>query len=208
MNLAPGGFSPTSLANGGEEIAIIAQDGSTDIQRFTYGDLAPWPESADGPGFTLVLISPETRPDHSDPTRWRASTSIGGSPGTTDATAFSGDPNADVDGDGIIAFLEYAIASSDSVPSIGALPVGGIASHDPGSGVPDDFLTLTFRRNLAADDVIYQVEVATGLSTWSAATTLVSSTHNGDGTATETHRSNVPVSSEVRQFIRLKVSSR
>ncbi len=49
--IAPGDFGATNLANGGEEIAVIAQDGVSDIQRFTYDDELPWPVAADWPGF-------------------------------------------------------------------------------------------------------------------------------------------------------------
>lgn len=208
MNIAPGDFGSTSLANGGEEIAVISQDGATDIQRFTYNDKAPWPESADGPGFSLVLIAPETNPDHRIARNWRASTTAGGSPGTTDATSFSGDPDADSDSDGIVAFLEHALATSDSVSSAADLPDGTVASYDPGTGVVDEFLTVTFQRNLAADDVLYEVQVANDLAIWTASTTFVSSTNNGDGTATEVYRSNAPFSSSAREFIRVSVSSR
>ena len=208
MNIAPGDFGGTSLANGGEEIAVIAQDGVTDIQRFTYDDEFPWPESADGPGFSLVLIAPETNPDHTVASNWRASVAAGGSPGASDSIGFSGDPDADLDNDGIIAFLEHALGSSDSVSDPDVLPTAAIASIDPGSGVVDEYLTLTIRRNLAADDVVYEVQVANDLASWSGATTLVSSTNNGDGTVSQVYRSNSPISASVREFIRLQVSAR
>ena len=208
LNIAPGDFGSTSLANDGEEIAVIAQDGTTDIQRFRYNDKSPWPESADGPGFSLVLIAPQTNPDHSLPSNWRASTAPGGNPGTSDAVSFAGDPAADLDADGIVAFLEHAIGTSDTVNSSAALPTADLAIHDPGTGVLDQFLTITFQRNLAADDVIYEVEIAGDLSGWTTATSFVSRTNNGDGTATEVHRSNHPISAGLREFIRLRVSAR
>ena len=209
MNIAPGDFGATSLANGGEEIAIIAQDGTTDIQRFEYDDKFPWPESSDGPGFSLVLIAPETTPDHSLPESWRASTASGGSPGASDASTFTGDPEADGDGDSIVAFLEYAIGANDADGGdFLLLPSGTVASHDSGTGVVDEFLTLTFRRNLAADDLIYEVEVGSDLAGWSTSTTFISRVNNGDGTSSEVYRSNTPLSAQIRQFIRLKVSER
>ena len=208
MNIAPGDFGSTNLANGGEEIAVIAEDGVTDIQRFTYNDKAPWPESADGPGFSLVLIAPQTNPDHTVPGNWRASAATGGNPGASDAMDFSGDPSADGDGDSVVAFLEHALGTSDTVASADALPAAAVGLLDPGTGTLDNFLTLTFQRNLAADDVIYEVEVGSDLSAWATATTFVSSTNNGDGTATEVHRSNQPISAALREFIRLKVSAR
>jgi hypothetical protein len=200
MNIAPGDFGGTSLDNGGEEIAIIAQDDSSDIQRFTYDDATPWPEDADGSGASLVLINPESSPDHSLPSNWRSSTTAGGNPGTSDASTFSGDPRADDDGDGFDALLEYALGSDDLVAGDSTLPTVSVTAGT------EQFLTLSFQRNLAADDLSYEIEVATDLTSWSAATTLVSSTNNGDGTANVVYRSNHPSSAQVREFIRLRVT--
>ncbi|MGI9243356.1 MAG: CotH kinase family protein, partial [Verrucomicrobiales bacterium] len=208
LNIAPGDFGGTNLANGGEEIAVIGQDGATDIQRFIYDDQLPWPEIADGPGSSLVLIAPGTNPDHSLAANWRASSHPGGSPGVGDSMPFTGDPEADDDGDGLNAFLEHALGTSDSASSTDALPTAAIGSFDPGNGVEDEFLTLTFQRNLAADDVVFEVEVGSDLATWTTDTSFVSSTNNGDGTATEVHRSNTPMSSRERELIRLRVTSR
>ena len=80
---------------------------------------------------------------------------------------------------------------------------------DSGAGTTDDYLTLTYRRNLAADDVIYEVQSATDLGAWSAlGTILVSANPNGDGTETVTHRSTTTIASLAREFIRLRVASR
>jgi len=201
--IAPGDFGSTNLANGGEEIAVIAQDGVSDIQRFTYDDELPWPVAADGPGSSLVLIAPETNPDHSLPSSWRASSAAGGSPGAGDGGGFSGDPDADLDGDSISAWVEYALGTSDLVSSAQALPVASISS-DGG----DAYLTLSFQRNLDATDVRYSVEVGSDLAGWSDDTIFVSTTDNGNGTATDVYRSNTPIGAEDRQFIRLRVSAR
>ena len=198
----------TNLANGGEEIAVIGQDGATDIQRFVYDDRLPWPESADGPGASLVLIAPDTNPDHSLAASWRASSNPGGSPGVGDSMPFAGDPEADEDDDGINAFLEHALGTSDMASSTDSLPAAGIGSFDSGMGDEEEYLTLTFQRNLAADDVIFEVEVGGDLSTWTTDTSFVSSTNNGDGTATEVYRSNTPMRSRERELIRLRVTSR
>ena len=80
MNIAPGEYASTSLDNTGEQLALIDATG-TDARRFTYNDKAPWPTAPDGDGYSLVLITPEASPDHSVPSNWRSSISLGGNPG-------------------------------------------------------------------------------------------------------------------------------
>ncbi len=207
--LAPGSFADTSLSNSGEEVALLDSTGA-DIVRFTYNDRAPWPTAPDGDGASLVLIAPETDPDHTSPANWRASANFGGSPGGTDATPFVGDPDADGDRDGLPAFLEYALGSlaGDNAASPESYPQAGTGAYDNG-GELAEYLTITYRRNLAADDALIEVEVATDLSAWSSiGTAYVSASYNGDGTETVTYRSTTPLADAPRQFIRLRVSSR
>ncbi|MFC1759745.1 hypothetical protein ACFL2H_13425 [Planctomycetota bacterium] len=61
---------------------------------FAYSDATPWPEQADGQGFSLELISPNNTPvgELSNAERWNASAAIGGTPGLD---AASGDFNDD-----------------------------------------------------------------------------------------------------------------
>ena len=59
----------TALANNGERIAIIGALGS--IRDFRYNDKYPWPESPDGDGPSLVLIEPESNPDHGIGSNWK-----------------------------------------------------------------------------------------------------------------------------------------
>ena len=49
------------LDNGGEQLVLVAADGSI-IRDFAYGDDGAWPRSADGQGDSLVLIAPEAEP--------------------------------------------------------------------------------------------------------------------------------------------------
>ncbi|MFP6864643.1 MAG: CotH kinase family protein, partial [Roseibacillus sp.] len=74
-----------NLSNDGETV-ILTTGGGTDIRNFTYNDVAPWPEAADGSGRSLVLRNPANDPDHNLPGNWRASSSPNGSPGTEDLT--------------------------------------------------------------------------------------------------------------------------
>jgi hypothetical protein len=79
----------TKLSNSGEQIALLAADGSA-IRDFRYRDDLPWPTAADGLGYSLVLINAATNPDHALPSSWRSSVAVGGNPGTIDAVPFTG----------------------------------------------------------------------------------------------------------------------
>ena len=70
----------TNLDNSGERLQLVDALGAV-IRDFSYNDQPPWPTSPDGEGPCLVLIRPETNPDHSIGTNWRASATLGGSPG-------------------------------------------------------------------------------------------------------------------------------
>ena len=108
------------LSNSGETITLVDVEGNI-IDSFRYSDSLPWPISADGDGFSLVRLDPESNLDPTLSTNWLASPSIGGSPGADDGLRFTGDPLADVDGDGYVALLEYAAGLSDNVSSRGEL---------------------------------------------------------------------------------------
>ena len=210
INIAPGDFSTSSLSNSGEQIALIDAIG-TDTRRFKYNDKDPWPTSPDGDGYSIVLISPKTIPDHSLPNNWRASRRPGGNPGKGDNTTFTGDPNADNDGDGLTALLEYALGSiqGDAGFSPEAIPSSGIDLFDDGTGNFKEYLTLTYRRNLAADGILFEVEVSSNLVSWDPLrTTAVSAISNEDGTETVTWRSLTPIEDQERNFIRLKVAQK
>ena len=103
-----------SLDNTGETIRLTAADGSV-IKEFKYHDTAPWPEAADGEGYSLVLINPNANPDHSKPDHWRSSAGRNGQPGQAKATTYAAwkiqegitSDDADPDGDRLSAFAEY-----------------------------------------------------------------------------------------------------
>lgn len=80
------GFSPFAawsgkLDNGGERITLCTASGDT-VFTMVYDDVSPWPEQADGEGYSLVVKNPAG--DLSDPASWRASANIHGSPGEDD----------------------------------------------------------------------------------------------------------------------------
>jgi hypothetical protein len=84
------GFTPTGqynhyLDNGGERITLVSAAGDT-IFTVRYNDKAPWPESADGDGYSLVAknINGYGNPDSAE--YWRASLNINGSPDRDDVS--------------------------------------------------------------------------------------------------------------------------
>ena len=206
-----------SLDNGGESIRLSAADG-TAIKEFTYSSSDPWPEGAAGEGFTLVLINPAANPNHNQAPNWRSSTTLNGQPGQPKGTTAYADwktawpesaEDFDTDGDGLLPLAEYALATSPIVPSPAALPKAEIRELAVGQ-LRAPYLTLSFIRNLAADDIKYDIESAPDpAAPWSAgAGVLVSESNNGDGTATMIYRSPTPVTAGQRLFLRLKLTLR
>lgn len=108
------------FSNGGERVRVEAADTSP-ITDFSYGDAFPWPESADGSGYSLVLSGV-------DPTEafdWRPSTGIGGNPGGSDSTSYGGgdlidyalaaDPSYEFLGDAFILKVRVNLAADDAI---------------------------------------------------------------------------------------------
>lgn len=169
--LTPSDYSG-SLDNSGETITLTDPFGFT-VESFTYNDKHPWPEASDGGGFSLVRISPASQLNPNDPTSWRASTTPGGNPGTTDSTTYPG-------GD----LLDYALQDN---------PLTATAD---GVIVP---------RNLAADDLIQQVQTSTDLLTWTDLTTHDSESLPSSGFTQQTY----PITSTIpKRFYRLKITLR
>lgn len=199
------------LSNGGETLRLATEGGSV-VQEFTYNDKLPWPNCADGDGYSLVLINPFSLPIHNNPANWRCSIQINGNPGSSDALAeFTGDPNSDNDADGLQALLEHFLGSSDIDPKSGS----DLYSHSTVTMITDntstEHLTITFRRKLGTDDLKHQVEVSTDLTEegWQAGNAhavIISETHNADGTVTQTWRSVAAINNSDKLFIRLNVS--
>lgn len=211
----------TNLSDSGERIEVLAASGSV-IRDFTYNDKSPWPAAADGEGFSLVLIKPGTNPDHNNPHNWRPSASAGGNPGTSDVLSYAvwksaqtfTDDFGDDDGDGTLNCAEYFFRTDPALAESRPAVTGTVETHlvDPGPGlppVPDDYLTLTFTRDPAADEATCHPEFSTDLDTWSGGTgnlVRVSITPQANGTVTEVWRSSVPVSADRRRYGRVRVS--
>ncbi len=106
-----------SLSNDGERITVNAPQGP--IIDFTYNDRAPWPDSADGDGPSLILIAPNSQLNADDPASWRLSSTIGGNPGSSDAVTLASwlavnnltNLTGDADQDGLNNLVEFATGS-------------------------------------------------------------------------------------------------
>ena len=198
--LAAGGFlNDTGLANGGERLRLVDAAGA-DIRNFSYGDRSPWPEGADGQGYSMVLIAPGLSPDHTLGHNWRSSVLPGGSPGQSDAVIFSGQADADEDSDGLSAFLEHALGSDDGIAG-----TSGVAAQIDESGG----LLFSHPRNLAADDVIFSVELSADLVSWVPVGEdfiIESDAPTGDGTSVVVWHT--PVTALREMFVRLRVEPR
>ena len=204
-----GGNFGGNLSNDGEQVHIIAANGTT-IKDFTYNDVAPWPTTPDGDGYTLTLVDPDNNPDHSDPNSWTASANIGGSPGLGDGEGFNGDPSEDQDGDGLNAFLEYAFGTSDSDTKSKAFPSIKIDSLSINNELAE-YLVFEFQKNTNAGGINYQIQTSNDLKTWSSASeefTTLSSQNNDDGTESVIYRSNEKYKeSSNAKFYRLNVTT-
>lgn len=151
-------LNENNLDNGGDRLTLLSSTGE-EILTMRYNDKAPWPEEADGDGYSLVLVNPESNPDHDDPVNWKASTVIDGTPGEADGVVFNGIADADDDGDGFSALVEFVLGTSDSIP--------GDASQAIQFG-PDGGLSVQLRVGVSGVDVV--LETSTNLVAWEDAT--------------------------------------
>ncbi len=190
------------LSNGGELLRVLAASGAV-IASVNFGDAVPWPPAADGDGYSLTLIRPAAGMNFSAPENWRASVNIGGSPGTGDAQNFSGgNPNADLDGDGLTAFAEYALGTSDTDARAGRNAV--TANVAPGT------LDVTFFHRVSADDALLTPEISTDLANWQSGPgvlTFVNETPPASGIALATYRATLAPGT-ARAFVRVRVGPR
>ncbi|MDB4408539.1 lamin tail domain-containing protein [Akkermansiaceae bacterium] len=142
------------LDNGGEQLILLAENRSV-IRDLTYSNNAPWPTEPATSGHSLTLISPLTDPNL--PGSWRRSLEVGGSSGTSDVILFSGpSPSADLDGDGLSAFAEHALGTSDNVYDESVLSISK----------SNEIVTVSYPRQFGADDAMIILQTSTDLQSW------------------------------------------
>ncbi len=204
-----------NLSNGGERL-VLASTRTGTIRDFVYDDTPPWPEAANGAGFSLVLAAPDDNPDHGLAENWRISAAIHGTPGTAEAevevpvydawkTAFGiVDDLADPDNDGVNNFGEFAFGTRPDMPDA-TPPVARVLEIDGAV-----YFALDVRRGLAAaDSVVLVVESSSDLATWTAGAVPAGEVIHGDGTATTTWRTADPVPAGIAEiFLRARFSLR
>ncbi|HEX8296019.1 MAG TPA: CotH kinase family protein, partial [Chthoniobacteraceae bacterium] len=216
-----GSFTSGSLDNAGESL-VLSYSGSV-VQSFAYSDgshpaagqtVDPWPIEPDGAGYSLVLIDPASRPAPGLAANWRASRLPGGSAGSMDRILFQewaaqypaiGGPSDNADGDTRSNFAEYAVGSNPTQADPGPIQTGATEPLTV-NGVDATYLTVTFTRQIGAEDVDYAVQFSPDLADWSLSGVLHESVLNGNGTATETWRSPNPITSTTRLFVRVAIT--
>jgi hypothetical protein len=185
-------FLNGSRLSDGERLRLVAPDLTTSIRDFTFDHQAPWPTTPDGGGPSLVLRQPSaanaTDGYHANGFNWRPSSSNGGNPGTSDSSVFAGIVTADADADGLNAFLEYALGTSEAAPNLhSSLVTLARDAQNPGS-----FL-FTYQRALIADDITDTVQTSTDtVLTWSNVPTNPINVVTNGPTQTVTYRLTPP----------------
>ena len=77
--MLPSGNYEGNLSNSGEEI-LIKDRSDSEILRFTYEDASPWPDGADGDGFSMASAAVNPGGDPGDYSYWTLSVEKDGNP--------------------------------------------------------------------------------------------------------------------------------
>jgi hypothetical protein len=213
----------TGLANGGETLTLISPAlpaGMQAVASVAYGDDAPWPTAPDGDGYSLTLACNDPALDHNDPSFWRASVAIGGTPGTADGELLgdwlgahglaAGQEGTDLDFDRMAAIVEFAQGTDPNAAASSGYLSGGLQTLGVG-GVSDTYQVIEFQRSKGADGVIVVAEVSADFVDWSPAGPVVAFRDSAmPGIEIITIRSPDPISSALgaQQFIRLRMSAK
>jgi hypothetical protein len=163
-------LNSTGLSNGGESLTLLSSADEI-LLTVKYSDTDPWPVSADTDGHSLVLIEPNSYPNHELASNWRSSSSVGGTPGHSDNVSYidwaanfgNPDPNSDLDSDDKTALLEFANGTDPTVPT---------TSKDTATALLDSSgaLTVSFKRSLTSKGLSFIIETSNDLIVWKSDT--------------------------------------
>lgn len=193
----------SKLANQGERLVLLDASGMP-ITDFTWSHQAPWPTSADGLGYSLVLMCPGSN-DPSLPTSWRTSALSAGNPSDSDAIDLADWKSAasvtnlfsDDDNDGLVALLEFAGGQDPSIPESGGLIDLLLENSD------DPHPIIAFRQHIGADAISFSAEESTNLIDWTAGPSYLGRINNGDGTSSILFRGSQPSSALQTGYLRI-----
>ena len=122
-----------ALSNNGERITLRDQFGN-EVVSVLYGDQFPWPETADGAGRSLELI--QATDSWNDPSSWKASENLHGSPGSWTGFVVVVDPFT-------IQTVSLESGLMTLAVNVSDLPEGLLQALDPG-----DYLKVRYRETL------------------------------------------------------------
>ena len=194
-----------SLNNAGDHLLLLDRAGLP-ILDFSYDDSAPWPVEADGTGRSLILLRPQTNPNHALALTWSSSAGIGGQPGSPDTITYAGwlaqnpaltatGPLTDPDADGSVNLAEYAQRTNPLSANSAALAPRASIEPITVLGVTANYFIFRFRRHIGVSDVTFTPRFATALPDWQSGGFIhVGSVNNGDGSETVAFRSATPAS--------------
>jgi len=194
--VTPAGVFTGGLKNSSDILTLVDIAGQL-ITSVTYGDTAPWSTLADGDGASLVLMRPNTVVNVNDPANWRASVTLGGTPGGTDTITFpaGGNISADADNDGWPALVEHVLATSDA----NAFSFPALTASANAAGI----VTISVDRHPGAEDVSLEAVTSSDMTTWTPAT-FVSDVAGLNGRATITWQTGAAPGPRV--FVKVRAS--